>query len=184
MFAKSIKQIIFFFGVTQFTCLQAFDCSIIYDEFDSLMHKNFLTSPENYVPAVAGEFSFEDFNASQKGKFYLRKDRPERGLGVVFTNDKLYGKFVFHWPQAQQLIFEDIIIYNRVEDGYAPFNLGPIELKPGQLIDLDIGNIYTTQDENDDMIRADFSLSENEVNPILSSINEAQVYFPTASLCD
>ena len=114
----------------------------------------------------------------------MRKDRPERGLGIVFTNDKLYGKFVFHWPQAQQLIFEDIIIYNRVDDGYAPFHHGPIELKPGQLIDLDVGTVYIMEVEDDDQIRADFSFSENSVNPVLSSVNEARVYFPTASLCD
>ncbi len=184
MVSKLIKQIVFLFGVTQITTLHAFDCSVIYDEFDSLMHKDFLTTPENYVSAVSSELSFEDFNATQKGKFYLRKDRPERGIGVVFTNDKLYGKFIFHWPQAERLIFEDIIIYNRVEDGYAPFHHGSIELKPGQSIDLDMGNIYLAEAEGSDQIRADFSLSENSTNPILSSINEARVYFPMASLCD
>ena len=178
-----IKQIILLLGVTQISFAYAFDCSVIYDEFDSLMHKEFLRSPENYVSAVSGELSFEEFNASQKGEFYLRKDRPDRGIGIVFSNDKLYGKFVFDWQKADQLMIEDIIIYNRVEDGYAPFHRGPLPLTPGQQIDLDAGTIFTDADSGE-KIRADLELSNNSSNPVISSINEARVYFPTSSLCD
>ncbi len=183
MLIKFLQRTLLLLGVSHLTSLYAFDCSVIYDEFDSLMHKDFLVAPESYVPAVSSELSFDDFNASQKGKFYLRKDRPERGLAVVFTNDKLYGKFVFDWPDAGQLILEDIIIYNRVEDGYAPFHYGPIALKPGQLVDLDTGTTYAADIQGDDKIRADFTFSQQSGSSILASINEAQVYFPTASLC-
>ncbi len=183
MINKNIKRIILFFGVAQTLHLYAFDCSVIYDEFDSLMHKEFLVAPENYVSAVSGELSFEEFNASQKGKFYLRKDRPERGIGIVFTNDKLYGRFIFNWQESAELIIEDIIIYNRVEDGYAPIHRGPVSLATGQQIDLDEGVIYSNNKQGE-TIRADLALSASSSNPVLSSINEARVYFPTSSLCE
>ena len=185
MIRKHIKQIILLLGVAQISYTHAFDCSVIYDEFDSLMHKEFLRSPENYVSAVSGELSFEEFHASQKGEFYLRKDRPERGIGIIFSNDKLYGKFVFDWQKTDQLMIEDIIIYNRVEDGYAPTHRGPLPLTPGQEIDLDTGTIFTDADnDSGEKIRADLAISNNSSNPVISSINEAQVYFPTSSLCD
>ena len=164
---------------------QAFDCSVIYDEFDSLMHKDFLVSPDNYVATISGEISFEDFNAVQRGKLYLRKDRPEKGVGVIFTNNKLYGKFLFDWSESQRVIIEDIIIYNRVEDGYAPYHFGFVTLNLGESVDLDAGKIINPDLEPEDQaIRADLSLSISDAgNPLLESINEARVFFPTASLC-
>jgi len=180
---KKLRQIILLLGVIQISNLHAFDCSTIYDEFDSLMHKDFLVTPENYVSAASGELSFEEFKVSQKGKFNLRKDRPERGIGIVFTNDKLYGKFIFNWVEPNKLTIEDIIIYSRIEDGYAPIHRGPLPLISAQKIDLDEGVIYSNDDEGE-TIRADLVLSDSVSNPILSSINEARVYFPTSSLCE
>ena len=34
-----------------------FDCSVVYDEFDSLMNKNFLVKPGSYVRVVEGKLS-------------------------------------------------------------------------------------------------------------------------------
>ena len=165
---------------------QPFDCSVIYDEFDSLMHKEFLISPDNYVANISGEISFEDFNAAQRGKLFLRKDRPERGVGIIFTNDKLYGKFVFDWREQQTISIEDIIIYNRVEDGYAPVHHWQLSMNLGDKIDLDNGTVMSGDDfPETELLRADLQLSATSPgNPILESINEARVYFPTASLCD
>ena len=165
---------------------KSFDCSVIYDEFDSLMHKEFLISPDNYVASVSGEISFEDFNAAQRGRLYLRKDRPERGVGIIFTNNKLYGKFIFDWRDQQSIMIEDIIIYSRVEDGYAPIHHWKLKMNQGDKIDLDngkviIGDNYTEEE----LLRTDLQLSSKSPdNPLLESINEARVFFPTASLCD
>ena len=185
MIRQYLKLIITCAAFSTALSVHAFDCSVIYDEFDSLMHKDFLVSPDNYVSTISGEISFEDFNATQRGKLHLRKDRPEKGVGIIYTNDKLYGKFLFDWQDHQQIIFEDIIIYNRVEDGYAPLHHGFLTLNQGEQIDLDAGKVFLVNEENDlENIRADLFLSvSGSSNPVLQSINEARVFFPTASLC-
>ena len=182
MISKTFKTLTLLAGLLSTSMVKAIDCSIIYDEFDSLMHKDYLTSPEKYVSTIQGELDFEGFGAKQRGVLLLRKDRPDKGVGIVFTNNKLYGKFVFDWSDHQQLVFEDIIIYNRVEDGYAPFHLGPVSLKQGELIDLDSATVYLNQDE-EDAIRADLALSPAD-NPVIKAINETEIDFPTTSLCD
>lgn len=180
------KSVITFFALITSMNAQSFDCSVIYDEFDSLMHKDFLVSPENYVANVSGEISFEDFNAAQRGRLHLRKDRSERGAGIIFTNNKLYGKFIFDWPDENSIMIEDVIIYNRVEDGYAPVHHWKLKMNQGDKIDLDNGKVFTGDNyTEEEQIRADLQLSSKTPgNPVLESINEARVFFPTASLCD
>ena len=186
MILKFFKSSARIFAVTAMVNAKAFDCSVIYDEFDSLMHKEFLISPDNYVASISGEISFEDFNAAQRGKLFLRKDRPEKGVGVIFTNNKLYGKFVFDWQTKQSIMIEDVIIYSRVEDGYAPIHHWQLMITQGDKIDLDNGKVFTGEDyPEDELLRADLQLSTGSTgNPVLESINEARVFYPTASLCD
>lgn len=186
MIQNFYRSLVVFIAVMTTMNAQAFDCSVIYDEFDSLMHKDFLISPDNYVASISGEITFEEFTAAQRGKFYLRKDRPERGVGIIFTNNKLYGKFIFDWPDQQTIIIEDIIIYNRVEDGYAPIHHWQLKMNQGDKIDLDNGNVISGDDfPEEELLRADLQLSSKSPgNPVFESINEARVYFPTASLCD
>ena len=186
MIQKLFKSTASIYALVAMANVQSFDCSVIYDEYDSLMHKEFLISPDNYVANISGEISFEDFKAAQRDRLFLRKDRPGRGVGVVFTNDKLHGKFVFDWRDPQTIIIEDIIIYNRVEDGYAPIHHWQITLNQGDKIDLDTGQIiYGDEQPEVELLRADLQLSlASTSNPVLESINEARVYFPTASLCN
>lgn len=168
------------------THANSFDCSVIYDEFDSLMHKEFLVSPDNYVANISGEISFEDFNTAQRGRLLLRNDRSDRGVGIIFTNNKLYGKFVFDWRDQESIMIEDIVIYSRVDDGYAPIHHWQLLLNQGDSIDLDDGKVYSTDEyPEDELLRADLKLSALPAGiPLLESINEARVFFPTASLCD
>ena len=185
MILKIFKSTASILALVTMVNTQAFDCSVIYDEFDSLMHKEFLLSPDNYVASISGEISFEDFNAAQRGKLFLRKDRLDRGVGIIFTNNKLYGKFVFDWRDSTSIMIEDIIIYSRVEDGYAPIHHWQLSVQQGDKIDLDSGKVIIGDDHPDDeLLRADLQLSTSPGNPVLGSINEARVYFPTASLCD
>ncbi len=186
MIQNIYKPISVLLGLFYLIEAKSYDCSVIYDEFDSLMHKDFLVSPDNYVPNISGEISFEDFNAAQRGKLYLRKDRPEKGVGIIFTNNKLYGKFVFDWHDKTTVTIEDIIIYSRVEDGYAPIHHWHLTLKQGDKIDLDSGKVFSSDNyPEEELLRADLQLSESSVdNPVLESINEARVFYPTASLCD
>lgn len=186
MIVNGCKSVPMILSIIMAASVESFDCSVIYDEFDSLMHKEFLISPDNYVASVSGEISFNDFNAAQRGKLYLRKDRPERGVGIIFTNNKLYGKFVFDWRDQQTIIIEDIIIYNRVEDGYAPIHHWQLTMKQGDKIDLDNGKIITGDEyPQEELLRADLQLSSRTPgDSVLESINEARVYFPTASMCD
>ena len=174
------------FAATAMVNVKSFDCSVIYDEFDSLMHKEFLVSPDNYVANISGEISFEDFNAAQRGKLFLRKDRSDKGVGIIFTNNKLYGKFVFDWHNQASIMIEDIIIYSRVEDGYAPTHHWQLMINQGDKIDLDNGKVFSGDDyPEDELLRADLQLSSiSPENPVLESINEARVFYPTASLCD
>ena len=180
------RPIVVFFSLATIVNTYAFDCSVIYDEYDSLMHKEFLISPDNYVATVSGEISHDDFNATQRGKLHLRNDRPDKGVGIVFTNNKLYGKFVFDWSDHQRIIVEDIIIYNRVDDGYAPVHHWNLTMNHGDQIDLDSGRVYTgTNLPEEELLRADLQLSSESLsNPVLESINEARVFFPMSSLCD
>ncbi len=43
-----------------------FDCSVIYDEFISLMNKNFIINPAAYTKVQAGRLSRNDYNNLQK----------------------------------------------------------------------------------------------------------------------
>ena len=73
----------------------SFDCTVVYDEFDSLMNKNFLQNHEAYVQVKQGRQSRDENNGQQKDKLMLRPDRKDMGVTNVKTNKNTWGKFLY-----------------------------------------------------------------------------------------
>lgn len=160
----------------------SFNCSVIYDEFDNLMNKQYLIETNRYVVTITDRMTREEFIALQKGKLYLREDREDRGVAIFQTNGKLRGKLIFSWDGVPidgypPLVLEETIIYGRVADGYAPRRIRPITVKPGFSVDLDSVNVSDAE-EDADLI---YSVDDNQL--VIEAINGATLQFPIESLC-
>jgi len=160
-----------------------FDCSVVYDEFDSLMQRQFLVEPDRYVTTLRDNFSFEQFFSMQRGLLLLNDRRRGQGVAIVRTNQNTSGKFLFTWERndsttAPVLIVQELVLYGRVAEGLDPLLLGPILLKPNTELDLDTGK---TMDQSLDAdLRYQISA---EGLAILSAINGAKIDLPIESLC-
>ena len=160
----------------------SFDCSVIYDEFENLMNKQYLVETNRYVATITDRLTREEFSALQKGKLYLREDRQDKGVAVIQTNKGTRGKLIFSWDGVPvdgypPLVLEETIIYGRVADGYAPRRLRPITVKPGFPVDLDSVNVNDPE-EDADLI---YSVDDNQLS--IEAINGATLQFPIESLC-
>ncbi len=160
-----------------------FDCSVIYDEFDQLMTANFLVNPEDYVETINKGLLREEYVLYQFEKFKVRQDRALAGIAVVRTNENLRGKMTFIWhdlasEQTIPFIIDELIVYGRASDGYAPVRSTSIYLTPGYAVDFDSATIVDIEDERADL-RYDF------IDDIYSvqAIEPAELYFPTESMC-
>lgn len=242
-----------------------FDCSVIYDEYDSLMHKEYLKSPEIYVDVAENEFSDVDFLGKQKGKLTLHPDHNNLGVAIFRTDQQLYGKMLINWmpsadvlsateeqpvntntekpdtdkeeqatgdtaateaesqdslnaPSDDQLLegatvevidanspyllIQEIILYHRVSDGFAPVRYGPIVIKPGAGFDLDQfdeDNVVINTSVDPSLSAAHLkSLDADDVNTTvgldilvslengkltLKSNEPARIKFPISSMC-
>lgn len=160
-----------------------FDCAVVYDEFESLMNKNFLVKPDAYVPMAWDRLTFEDYTNKQKGKLMLRPGRQGWGAAVVRTNANASGKFLFAFDGgpgdlrgSPLLIIRDITLVNKVEDGSGQRIHREVRVSAQQGVDLDQGRI----DEGD---AVDLQFRNVDGKLSIESANGAIVAFPLASLC-
>lgn len=160
-----------------------YDCSVVYDEFDSFMNKNFLLKPEAFVATVQGKLSRADFNSRQKGKLLLSPKRKGMGVAIVHTNKNIRGKFLFSWGGrgdqrgSPLMILRDVTLFGRVEDGFRPKKYREIRVSSSQAVDLDTGR--PTQGEG-----ADIRYNAVDANTILiEAVNGAKLSFPMETLC-
>ncbi len=161
----------------------SFDCSVVYDEFDSLMNKDFLTNPENYVQVATGKLTRADYNGRQKGRLMLRPDRKGLGVAIVRTNKNTWGKFLFSWGGPGDargtplLILRDITLFGRVQDGNAPKMTREIRVSSSQTVDLDRG--LTGEGPESDIWFHDVDGKTMQVE----AVNGATLAFPMETLC-
>lgn len=159
-----------------------FDCSVIYDEYESLMNRQFLIEPAKYVGVISDEITREQFKQFQQGRLRLNIERSNLGVAVFQTNLNTRGKLLFDWDadlinQRAPLKIIDGVLYGRVLDGYGPRKMRPILLKSSYLIDLDSGNIRNPEET------ADLAYVEEDGVYRIEAINGASIDFPTESMC-
>lgn len=160
-----------------------FDCSVVYDEFDSLMNKNFLLKPESYVRVVKDRLSRADYNAKQKGKLRLRPGRQGWGVAVVHTNRNTWGKFLYTYGGRRDtrgtplLILRDVTLFGRVQDGNAKRVTREIRVIATQRIDLDTA-LAGEGPEADIWFR-----NVDGKTMTIEAVNGAKLSFPMESLC-
>ncbi len=167
----------------QFAQAGKFDCSVVYDEFDQLMMANFLSHPYRYVDTLNGKITRREFLNQQLGKFKLRKERTNAGIGTFKTNTNLHGKMIFFWQdnvweERTPFVIDELIIFGRVEDGYAPIRSNAIYLTPGMGVDLDTSAVVAVDDETADII-----YEQEGIEYFVQSVLPATVIFPVESMC-
>lgn len=186
MSARSLLALLAAAGLGLFATPAAagsFDCSVVYDEFDSLMNKNFLMKPESYVRVVKDRLSRADYNAKQKGKLLLRPARRGWGVAVVQTNRNTWGKFLYTYGGRRDtrgtplLILRDVTLYGRVEDGSAQRVTREIRVIATQRVDLDKG-LAGEGPEADIWFR-----NVDGKTVTVEAVNGAKLSFPMESLC-
>lgn len=174
-----------------------FDCSVVYDEFESLMNKQFLIEPDRYVGTILDRLTQEDYQRLQKGRFTLYADRADTGIIIFRTNENLHGKLLYHFSEKVgeevHLLIDEAVVLARVEDGFGPVRIGPIRLKPGFGLDLDSGNSYVmveqgataTDKEKEAQDRADLAYRADVDSGTftIEAVNRASLVFPTETLC-
>ena len=160
-----------------------FDCSVVYDEFDSFMNKSFLMRPDAYVRTVQGKISRSDYNSKQKGVLLLSPNRRGFGVAIVHTNKNTRGKFLFTWSGRGDLrgsplmILRDVTLFGRVQDGQGKRKYREIRVSASQMVDLDTGR--PSQGKN-----ADIRYRAVDTDTIyLEAINGAKLSFPMETLC-
>ncbi|HED15075.1 MAG TPA: hypothetical protein ENI62_15750 [Gammaproteobacteria bacterium] len=171
------------FGVSSPAVAGYFDCSVVYDEYDSLMQRQFLVEPDRYVTTLRDNFSFEQFFSMQRGLLHLNERHRGQGVAIVHTNRNASGKFLFTWERNDSttdpvLTLQELVLYGRVADGLDPILLGPILLKPNTELDLDTGK---TMDQSNDSDLV-YQISAQGV-AVLSAIHGAKIDLPIESLC-
>lgn len=172
-----------------------FDCSVVYDEFESLMNKRFLVEPSNYVVTIKDRMSREEYIGLQQGKLLLTGPRAGKGVGVIRTNRNSYARFVFSWGEslherAPPLVVHETVIYGRVEDGYAPQRLRPLTVNPGFGIDFDEARVLELprDDQSGEATperetTADLAHIDSGEQLYIEAVNGATVEFPVESMC-
>lgn len=171
-----------------------FNCSVIYDEFDHLMNKQFLIEPDRFVSTVNQRISKSEFETLQRGQFLLYEEYAQMGIAVFRTDENLSGKLLFSWsdPLADgesHLIIEQAILLSRVEDGLGPRIIGPFRIKPGYGLDLDTGRYDSRlgQDPEDQAERVSVDIRHG-IDPatgegVFEASDGAVLYFPVESMC-
>ncbi len=171
-----------------------FNCSVIYDEFESLMNKQFLTDPDTFVSTVNQRLSKTEYETLQKGQFLLYEERADMGIAVFRTDENLSGKLLFRWSDPlvdgqSHLVIEHVVILSRVEDGYGPRRMGPFRIKPGFGLDLDTGLYDTRIGQTPETAAGKVTVDvRHGIDPesgegIIEGANDAQLHFPLESMC-
>ena len=181
-----------------------FDCSVIYDEYDSLMYNQYLKSPESYVDGLITLLNQTMYTEHQSGKLKLKDENSGKVIAIFKTNQNLYGKMIFSFtkhasreqikdenqnPDAlNTLTIDNITIFQSVNSGYAPTEFGPITLRKDYSFDIDgfgfFSMVETNPEKNDnEQKRSDFSIVDINDEIGIQAINDAKLFFPTQSLC-
>ena len=160
-----------------------FDCSVVYDEFDSLMNKNFLVKPGDYTKVIEGKLSRGDYNSGQKGKLLLTPARKDMGVAIVKTNTGAWGKFLFTWGGRGDalgnplLILRDVTLFGDVENGDRPKITREIRVSTGGRVDIDRGLAGEGAE-------ADVWFHNIDGKTMfLEAVNGASLSFPMETLC-
>lgn len=159
----------------------AANCDLVYDEFESLMNKEFLLHPEKFVPVKSKKLSRQDYNKLQKNKFLLSRLNKGLGIAVVHTNKNTWGKLLYFWGKPYQngqptLIIKKLVLFGRVKDGHKPRVMRNLIIKSSYSLDLDTGK--------SDRKNADIWFHNvNGKEMYIEAINGATLKFPTRSLC-
>lgn len=173
----------------------SFNCAVVYDEFESLMNKQFLVQPDKFVATLPGRMSKQQFDGVSNADFHLYPGREGMGIGILTTNLNVHAKFLFHWSQPMSdgtvhVIIDEVVKYGRVQDGYAPSRIGPFRLKPGMSIDIDSGDYvplpgeFSKPEEQENGAEAgDLRYEVGADGTLLESVNGAEVQFPLETLC-
>lgn len=159
-----------------------YDCSVVYDEFDSFMNRNFLIKPEGYVASLQNAIT--QAQAQKQGAaLMLGPGRRGMGVAIVRTNGNAHGKLLFSWEGRGDLrgtpllILRDITLYRKVEDGSGQKKHREVRVSASQMIDLDTGR--ATQGD-----AADLRYQAVDAKTIrIEAINGAKLTFPMESLC-
>lgn len=125
------------------------DCSLIYDEFDSLMLNRFLVAPEDYVTTRSDRLSDAEFELWQRGRFKLYKSRGDSAVLIFRTTQNRTGKALYRWtpPLAdgrRYLILDEVVWFARIADGVGPRVFGPLRANEKNGIDLDTATLVTS----------------------------------------
>lgn len=174
---------------------QGFNCAVVYDEFESLMNKRFLTNPDQFVRTLPGSISRQQFEDASGAGFLLYPGRQGMGVGILTTNQNIHAKFLFHWSQTMtdgtaHVIIDEVVKYGRVADGYAPSRIGPFRLRPGASVDIDTGEYvesrgFAGQDDDraEQLDSGDLLYEAGPDGAVLKAVNGAQVQFPLDTMC-
>ncbi len=183
-----LTRLLIFAIVFQLIALQPvfarnFDCSVVYDEFDQLMMANFLQEPNRYVNTLVGMITRNEFLGLQIGKFKLREERKNAGIGTFRTNTNLYGKMIYFWQdnaweERTPFVIDELILFGRVIDGYAPVRSSAIYLTPGMGVDLDSSRVVPVDDKTADLV-----YEQEGVEYRIRAVQPANVFFPVESMC-
>lgn len=170
-----------------------FNCSVVYDEFESLMNKEFLVEPDRFVSTVNQRLTRSEFEQLQRGQFLLYEERSQMGIAVFRTNENLRGKLLFHWddPLADgqvHLVVDQALIYSRVEDGQGVRRIGPFRIKPGVGLDLDSGRYDSPIGEAGSdgapiTVDVRHAIDPDTGEGAFESANEGTLYFPVETMC-
>ncbi len=147
------------------------------------MHAQYLIKPDQYVETFDSLMTRTEFQQYQANQFKLRADRKGVGIGIIRTNQNTSGKMIFSWVDRPSedlvpFIIDEIIIYGRVSDGYAPQRLKSVFLTPSFAVDLDTGEVVEPDDPSADMT---YVFANGEY--VVEAINSARIHFPIESMC-
>lgn len=160
----------------------SFDCSVVYDEYQSLMNKSFIVSPGRYVRTKRDKISRHAYNSRQKGQFTLKNKNKGMGIAMFRTNKNSYGKFMYTWGAPfkngnPSLILKNIVIYGRVMDGHKPKRLKKLVVPSSYTVDLDTFTIGAGS-------KSDIWFHNvNGRTMFLEARNGADLHFPMESMC-
>ena len=126
----------------------AHDCSVIYDEFESLMHKRFLLRPGDYLPIAEAQLNEFDFAVQQQGVFLLYEERGDAGILLFRTGENRYGKLLYRWSDPlpdnkRHLLILEGLYYEAVASGLVPTRFGPLRVSANMGVDLDAWQLVT-----------------------------------------
>lgn len=172
-----------------------FDCSVVYDEFDSLMNNQFLVTPDRYVATAATRLTRTQYETLQKGRFKFHEERAGMGVFVFRTGANLHGKALFEVAPPidsapPDLLIEQALVLGRVADGYGPRWLNPMRIKADSYVDLDTGNSRHRDAPGNppaDLDSVDFDLyystDPTSGDWFIEALPSAALFFPIESLC-